>query len=576
MKKYFKVISILLFVKTSSNLLIFVFFIWSMAMKSMASTILLLVISAICFGQKPVQQTKIDSQQTIVKKRIIINDLENQIKDISFVAVRSFVRYKIAAWLWQNGKDETNEAESFAVKAIDEMYERKNEVPSLYFDSSNTGTLALLEINAPKTAEKLRKKYEVTSDDDLKTANSLLDTKNGEKSAVEKLRKSLVNQTEFPTMTTWLLEELKSRKSPELVSVLTDVVSLQESGQSNFSANALFSVVDSFRSSIVPIDLRIRFYRIVLNKARAGIGNEESDEAEYNLLSAVIDDISKNALNFLAEASALKATLSNQVDRAKLKLSEIYDRIERSPDRLSALISEAEGTDDESLKEELFTQAAQLALKKNKFRLAIDLLEKTNPDEKEIQKNPRAWAYHDQFLGDVSTESLKKDDTESSKYASDKIVDKLTRAAILQKTAVYFFGKKDLSSAIEILGASFKLSSDSDNDIRKVRNLIRLIPAFQKIDKARISEVTEKTAKAIDAIPLPDVEDKSESENYKNYVGLIMATNYNLLPVMQFLVKENKNEAINFANRLNKREVKIIANYTLLTDSPNMQTEPKK
>ena len=530
-----------------------------------------------CWGQKLTDKTKGNTQEITIKKQIIVADLENQVKDIPFAAVRIFVRYKTASWLWKDGKDETGQAEKLAVKAIEEFYENKVEIPSLYANSLKPDIFALLEINAKETAKKLKAKYDFDSEDELNNAQSLLDKKDGEKLAADKIVKFLSNQTELSPMATSLIDQLQSRKSSELLRVLTTILNLEETGGSNFSANSLIFVIQNFRDSTVPNDLRIRFFRIVLNKARSALQFPDSNaQSAFNLLSMVMPDITANAPNLLPEASVLQAALTTRVSQAASEERERFERIENSPDKLSALISEAEKTENKTLKEELYSKAAQLALGMGKFVLAVDLVEKTigeQESEDAAIKFRRQW--HDQFLGDVAQKALKKDDADSAKYATKKIIDKLSMAEVLRKAAAYYFEKQDLVSANAAFDEALKLTTNAETGAKKVYSFIRLIPTIQKIDKSRISEIAGKTAKAIDSMPTLNIDDKPGTENYEKYVTTVMAMNWNLLPIITELVKGNKNEAIDFANRINRKEIKVIAGYALAVDSLNVELKPQ-
>jgi len=93
----------------------------------MKKSLLIILISFCCIdciGQQ-VQKNKTETQQLAIRKQVVINDLENQVKDLSVISVRVFMRFKMASWLWRDGKDETEEAERLTVKAIDELYEKK-------------------------------------------------------------------------------------------------------------------------------------------------------------------------------------------------------------------------------------------------------------------------------------------------------------------------------------------------------------------------------------------------------------------------------------------------------------------
>lgn len=529
----------------------------------------------VAWGQTPAKKANIDRQQIPIKKQIIVDDLENQIKDTPLAVVRVLARYKIASWLWQSGKDETGRAEQLTIKALDELYEKKAEIPGLYFRSLSANIFALLETNAKELAKKLRAKYNLSSEDELNNAYSLLSVKDGEKVAADKIQKSLANQTELSSLTILLMEDLQSRKSPELLRILTEIVNLEETGRSNFSAETLFYVVDFFRNALVSNALRIRFYNIVCNKAKTAIQTADSDaKSVYDLLSAIMQDIAKNAPDLLPEASTLQSIFMSRVPPSMVESRESYRRIDESRDQLSALISEAETSNDKGFKANLLAQAAQLALKKGKFRLSVELIDKmkANIDE---EKDKRFALWYDQFLSDASDQALKEDDVDSAKYAAERVINKLTLANVLRNTAVYYYEKRDLVSADDALDRALKLTVNADNDLPKIYLFIRLISTAQKVDPNRVLEVTEKTAQAINGIPHLDVDDKPETDNYKKYVNSIMAINERLMPVFDQLVRRNKNEAIDFAARINMKEIKLILNYTFLINSLRPEAEPR-
>ncbi len=145
----------------------------------------------VCFAQKHDEKATVAVQQKILKKQILVDELDNQAKDVPFAAVRVYVRTKLAAWLWRNGTDETGRAEQIAVRAVDEIYEKKDEDSD--FEESKSELFALLEQNAKETAKKLRAKYDIDSSEDLSNAAPLLDKKCGDKILAGKIRKYLAD-----------------------------------------------------------------------------------------------------------------------------------------------------------------------------------------------------------------------------------------------------------------------------------------------------------------------------------------------------------------------------------------------
>lgn len=531
--------------------------------------LVLLIFHHVALGQAAARKADAGNQQPdiSIRKQLIVGDLENQMKDSPLAAVRVFARYKLAAWLWRGGKDETGQAERLTVKALDELYENRAEIPTIYFGSLSSSMFALLEANAKGAAQQLKAKYRLDSEDELKNAYSSLDAKNGEKAAADTLQKSLADKTELSPMTLWLMQELQERRSPELLRIMDEIVSLEESGRSNFSAETFFFTVDYFRGAQVSNELRLRFYNVVCNKAKSTILNPDSDaRAAYDLLNAVLPDISKNAPALLPEASTLQYACMSRVPPSAVEAAESYKKIDASSDRLSALISEAEASRDKGLRANLLTRASQLALQQGNFRLAVELIDKVKANT-DVEKDGRFTLWHDQFLSDVSEHALKEGDTEAATYATERVINKLTLANVLRVTALHYYEKRDLVAAGVAFDKALKLVLNADNNVPKIYLLIRLIATAQKIDRSRISEIAGQTAKAINALPCLAVGDKPETENYRNYVSSVMAINERLTPVFAQLVEKDRSEAVAFAASIKKKEVTLMLNYTFLVDS---------
>lgn len=534
---------------------------------------LLLALIVLCnqtfFGQKPADAAQIKPQQILIRKQILADELDNQAKNVPLVAARVFVRTKLAQWLWKDGADKTGRAEQIAVKALEELYEKKDEILDSNFLKMDL--FALLETNAKETAKKLRAKYAVGNEEDLSNAFSLLDKEGGDKIIAAKIKKYLADGKDLDKIA-FLMGQLQSKKSPEFLSILAEIVNLEESGRNSFTADSLTWASDFFRDAIVPSNLRLRFYRIALSKARNALQNPEGNDipAAYYLLDAILLSIAAGAPEFSAEASGVKAALLARTSRKSREMQERNQRIEESADELSTLISEAEKTDDkEGEKYSLLIRAELLAKGKGKFRLAVDLMEKTIEDKSDggFPRREFRLHYHDQELGYIAESALGKGDVEAARYAAKKMIKDLSKADALRRIAVYFSGKKDTGSALDAYDEALKLATRADNDKLKFYTLFRLISAAQQIEQSRVSEVTAITAKAINALPILGVEDKPDTENFKNYVSIIVAVNFNLYPVIGNLAKANKNEASGFASRIDRKEVRIVADFALAVDA---------
>lgn len=517
-------------------------------------------------------------QQPVIEKQIVVDNIEYQVKEIPFAVVRVFVRYNIASWLWNDGKDDSGRAEQIAVRAIDDLYENKNEIPNIYFSILNPGLFALLDNKSKDAANKLREKYKIRQEDESGDIDALLKQKDGEKLATNRAIKSLSKQPKIELETIFLIGQLQIRKSPEFFRLLTAVVNALETGRVDFNINDLLMMSGYFIETNIPIELQKKFFKIVVNKSRNAVQMPNGDaDAAFNLLSLIISEISTKFPELLPEASIIQSVLKTKASRDYIEAQERAERIKNSSDKLNAYISEAEQANNQADKYDLYISAAHLALKLEKFKYAVDIVEKTTDlDKSKIVSETFRTQWRDQFFGQVVEKALKVDDLDSANYAIKKITELLTKAESLKKIANYYFDRRDIVSAGYSLDEAIKLTAKAENTPRKISGFINLIPAAQKIERNRVSELSKLTATAINAIPSLNVEDKPQTENYKNYVTSVMDINRILLSALTSLIKENRSEVVDLASGINKKEIKIIADYALMTDSVFQMTEQVK
>src|ERR1044072_7000232 len=371
--------------------------------------ICIFILSAIsCFAQKGSGKTKGD-EQIRVFRQTVVSDLENKVKDVPLVTVRSFVRYQIASFLWKNGKDDTGYAKDLAVKALEELHEKQAEATELHYSTLQGEIIALLEARSPETAKRLLEKYQLSSEEALDSAFSLFDQSNGEKLAADKLIKYFEDNGEMSLTVSFLVDELLRRKSPELLRVLSGVLGREELGRRNLSAESFSNLADVFRSPLVTSNLRTRFYLAAMKQARGRLNSGETDlQNELNLINSILSDIAANAPNLSSDAVTLKVLLNSVVLRISDEYDEAFARIEESPDKLAATISEAEAAENKSLKVDLFIDAMNMAVMKEKPQIALEVLEKLADIRRgEKEKPDRFYSWYDQSLGDIVELALK-------------------------------------------------------------------------------------------------------------------------------------------------------------------------
>lgn len=529
--------------------------------------IILLYCTFVSFGQDRSADNK---DEILVRKHNLVTDLERQIKEIPFAAVRVRARYQLASWLWKDGKDDTGRAEEIATAAIDDHYKNKAEIPFGY--SAHSKVFILLDDHAKDLAKRLREKYKTSLEDEAQRIPYLLGQKDGERLAVDAAINLLSRQNESSPDLSYLLLTLEQRGSPQLNTLLAAILAADDAGRTRFPTHMIEHFTGLFINPTVPDDLRKRFIRLVLARARNVVALSVLDQmAYYRTMQRLWPDISARYPEMLDEAATIHAILNARVSRSTREANESYDRIQNSPDKLAATVSEAERADDDIEKYGLFKYAARLALEKKKFVYAVDLMEKaseihtagkSSEKEKVFQKR-----MHDGFRYDVVTASLKADEPDAANHAVKKMNEPLLKAEGLRLISKYNIDKNDLDNGRYAHDEAMKLISKAENSSEGIAILIRMLPTAHRIDSSRLLELIQLTAKRINAFPSLSVDDKPDTKNYRDYVIKVITLNYDLQPALTELLKTNRNAAEDLAGRIEKKEMKIIAEYVVSTDS---------
>lgn len=541
-------------------------------MKYKLSFFLILFCSLTCLAQKTDENLAGTGQLIILKKQILVDEFDRRANDIPLAAVRVFIRTTLAQWLWKDGSDDTGRAEQIAVKAVEDLYENKNEIPD---SSMQMRLFPLLEINAKETAQKLRTKYNIKSDEDLSSAFSLLNKQGGDKIVAEKIRKNLPNTKDLAS-TALYLNILQKQGSPELLPVLFEIINLQESGRANFTTASFLWIAFNFSDPGVPDDLRTRFYKIALARARNALQFSDPGEIHFAdlLLNRILPGMKANAPDIVVEASGIKSALLAKTSQRMRDLQERDKRIEESANKLDALIAEVDKTDDRNAKYDLLIRANMLAISEKKFQLAVDLIEKSIEDGPDKNSPDPGFhlSYHDQQLNQIVNGALESDNTDLAVYATKKIVNDLKRAGAILQTARYFYRKKDDVSAFNNYDEALKLTVKAENDKLKIRQFLDLLSAASYMDQGLIPKISAITAKAINEMPALNVDDKPGTENFKNYLSTIMMTNYSLYGTTLYLSMKNRNDAADFTSQINRREIKPIVDLAFAIEAIESET----
>ncbi len=526
------------------------------------------------FSQDKIVEGKDDEIR--VKKQLLIVDLENQIKDIPYAAVRVYARCMIASWLWKDGKDDTGRAEEIAAAAIHDHYKYKNEIPFPYFFDSRL--FNLIDSRSKDLAKQLKEKYKASLDESA-LITDLLSQKNGEKLAVDAAVRMLSRPNEQNPDFVYLLMTLDQRGSSELSRLLGAILAADQTGRIKLPTNMIEILTGFLIKPDAPNELRKQFIKLVLTRARNVAALSEPDQwAYYRTMQRLWPDISTRYPEMLAEAGTIHVLLSARVDRATREGNERYERLQNSPDKLAATVAEAERADKDLDKHILFKSAANLALKEKKFVYAVDLMEKASEIDVTTTGTSAEFSkrLHDQFYREVVTKALESSEPDAANHAVKKMGALWSKAEGLRRISKFYIDKNDLDSGRHAHDEALKLIGKTETSQELLATVVRMLPSAQKIDSSHVFELSQVIAKKINTIPSLNVEDKPETRNYQDYVIKAMTVNWFLLPALTELVKVDKNAAADLAGRIEKKEIKLIADFVLSTNAIDSLPKLKK
>jgi hypothetical protein len=488
----------------------------------------------------------------------LVENLPAQVKKIDDATVRVFLQLRLATFYWSELSDQSRErARSLTLSGLQDLDEHRAELVPLYADSFREDLLALLEVHVPDLAARYRTgtdtKAKVTPGNQYDIAYAMLRTKGQAALAVQTLTRAL-NAGEAPTMTiSYFLSELQ-RQQPSLVpQLLSDILSVQERSPGTLSVEMLFWLLEPYVWQNNRDDIKQRFLSVAVEATAES--HQWSDLGlltnAFNLLRVTVPLTQKLVPGIYPQATAQLATVRARLPNETLERSAIAERIRQSEDTLSQMITEANSASGPAVKNDLFIQAAQLALTKGKPQLAFDLAMSTSSDDKS-----KTW--RQQFLGELVKGAVDNKDAKLGLTIVSKIEMPLPRAEALRRLALLFFNLKEVWKAKESLSESLKLIRASENTPEKAIALLTSVRVFARVDQAIVPELAEETIKALNSLQFATQNERPQSEATRRD---LMSVVWNTMPSFEALVQWDELGALNFVEKIERVEFRTVAGF---------------
>ena len=506
----------------------------------------LALISAVACAQYCFAQTVADKTDRLVVQQPLDElaiAFPIQIRKIDDPSVRIFLKLRIATVLWNEPHQNTT-AESLTVAALDEL-DANAAIPSLYADRFRTDLLALLQANAPETAKRYARK-------DIDVAYSMLNSKGKEALAIEALETELAKGWVPGLKLLFFLHRLETQPV-ELGRTLSVVVAAEERRTGTIPLEVFSSLTHFYLKPDVQSDLKRRFLAAAVNSTKVSYMLSDSEDVNhaYNLLAAILPHVKSLRPSLYPQAAAQLSSLMSRVPNTRSQSEEIDERIRTSNDPRAQIITEARSATNSTLKDELFLQAARMALEKGNLKLSLELATSMSAD-------PDRKKWQEQFLSVLANAAIEKKAPEVAGEAIALIPSQSLKIPALQKLALYFFEAQDPLKAKELVDDVLKTINSIDEKTQQTLALLRLLPLVAKVNNDLVPVIGEQIVKSINSIPSPDsTTDKTVVTNYVEKT--LMPVTWQALPVFQALTERDENLALDLASKILVKEIRTSA-----------------
>src|SRR5258707_1329199 len=355
-------------------------------MRSLFLVCLLMLASlVVCFAQNSTQikraekvDPKYGQERVEVLRASVLSRIDDAVRLMDEPAMRALIRLRIATYLWSK-KSHTERFQGIAEKevedALSDIADHKAEISEATEIRLRNDLLAQLQLNSPTLAAKLKKKYASAeqggSGDELRQAYSLLNSPNGSTAAVTPLRHLISDGQDLGMNLVFFLDRLEKERSNALVPLLSDILAAEESRPGTVSLTTLEYISRFYLRNEGPETLKLRFLTAVVNATRDpyAFPDVPSLQQARNFLVNIASSIAELSPALYAQAMAQLSVISSRLPPDNVSMQTIAERVKRSQDPLEAWIEEADSPENKFFRNDILTEAAQLALEKRKLEL---------------------------------------------------------------------------------------------------------------------------------------------------------------------------------------------------------------
>jgi hypothetical protein len=525
-------------------------------------------------GNKTEQQNARDEQQLKTLQMSTLSRTLDTIKKINEPALRISARNALLNYLTADGnfsEEDKNVSAGLVRDSLADFNDHFEEMmPSLaqflfsdfavwikkYQPASSEGVEAL---------EKTKLKGK-----DLQDIRALMAQPGGDVAAAQQITQYLEDGQDIPILVLYL-DDLIARNSQALTPLLAKIIDVAAQGQLSFET--LLSVCDVYLRPQTPLALQQGFLRMVIARTQPfNLEKTPPSQSAYYLLTNLLPAIKQVVPELYSQAVNQRLVVYASFNKDQLADQQRNERLNENSSASEDLIAEADQTQSKLKRNELLSQAAQLAMQSKKFSVCLEAIEKLDLDAPGMTAD--FWTnWNDQFVRDFVEAVLAAKKPELAEQGTEQVVGPYAKVQSLVLISQYWTKTHDNASARRVFMQARKAADAAPDYVDKAKAFLLLSGLSKQTGSSEKTELLDSAIRALNSASIPDRGDDLRA--YQVYVWRLNGVESQVVAQFKDLTRNGSDEALTLVERIDKPESRTFALLGILRGLRDLSSSAK-
>lgn len=522
------------------------------------------------------ESTRLREQLRILHDNLLSRTLDS-IKKMDEVALRISARNQTLQYLWESkilSDKHLSLKRSLTLDTIADLNDHHVEIPKSMLDYLVSDLAGIIEKYQPDLIGKLEIARETAKSGNQATdIHSLFELKNGDVLAAARIRQLLAQGDDVKELNFWL-DELRKQKSRDFEPLAREVIAIAERGpQLSFETlqwlNPIYFYPETSRS------LQASFATMILTRTQpANFIATPAPQAAYELLSRALPYIQQILPERYEQAMTQSLVLRNAINQTQFASEERSKRLKDSLTPIEDLIGEAEAAKTKSERNELLAEAADLALREEKFSTCLDIVAKLDP-EVAIPGQPAFWRnWTSQFLKNLVRNAAAAKEFELAEKAALEMTTSLAKVQAVAFMMRQWNEARNNNAARRLLLEAIKTVESISDEFDKTKGFLLLSITCDQVDDLQRTPLLLSSVKALNSVNSPTT--PRDQTPYQEYVRNLDSTGYQVVKGFKKLTTKDENAAISLVNQIHTADLRTLALIGVLSGLDDLLAEVGK